>query len=942
MLATEQKVIASRGGRVGRYRGKVVGFAPAMLMASASAIALSFGVAQGEVISTPQTTPQILTNQDNTIESTITIDATTDVAAVSLPGDYSGTTVNKGTIKVTADNVGDIAGIYIDGDLLGSVINDGSIELDVADASDYSYYGIYIDGTVAAGALVENNGSIAIDMDSGESLEAAGIYVDGDVNGTVRNNGQISINLSYYDYDTLSLVGIWVDGEVNGLVENTGKISVSATGELTDSTLYATGIYLGDGIGANGTVRNTGTITVDAHNSDTYTVQASGIWADSDVSGLIENTGSISVTASGEGDDVDQIEAYGLRIDGDVTATGVIRNTGKIMVAGSGESTDVSAYGIYVEDTLDGNIVNTGTVTVSADTTGNEATAYGIYVSAGIGAAGSIDNSGTISVSASVTNDDNAEVWGIEVYSGIDGTISNSGSITASAYVGGASDATAYGIEVDTVNATGSITNTGAITAKAVSVNGDAKAYGLYASTVEANGSINNSGTIIASAQGATNDYAYGIYVSTLDGSLTNTGTIKASADIDSYAIYLASGTGTLNLSTSGTIEGRIRVSDHDVNMTSVANGSAYYEFDDANIGTGVFTTLVDGGQPWFVSGAGTDKPIYATVGTTSLSANSLELAGIVDLGSGFDQEFIDLFGGANSVGISRSGQNDPVQSPMAFGLPDHFSKFVRGSYDKFTYSDTGLEQTVGVAGLFAGGVGKMQNGLGFGVMGGMVSTSAKGANSGGATYDNESSGGILQFGIAQKTQGAVFDLGVHVGALSHENNRFVSTGSGVETASSSFNSVFYGVSLGAAAPMQMANGLRVTPSARVSATQQRLGSYTETGATANATVGSRKATITAAKIGVEVAKKLESGLLSASVELQSRHSSGDGAFDVSLFGATASGSTLSRSDSFGKIGLGYETQLSNGGNLELAASTNVGGNGIDGQAVSATYRFDF
>jgi hypothetical protein len=1207
MLATEQQTKIIRGGRVGRFRGKVVSFAPAMLMASVSVMALSFGVAQAEVVSTPQTTPQsFLTDEDNTIAATITIEATGDVSAVSLPDGYSGTTVNNSTIKVIADDDGDIDGIYVDGDLLGSIINDGSIILDVDDAYDYAYYGININGTVAAGALVENNGSIVIDMESGEDLYAVGIYVDGDVDGTVRNNDLISINLDYYDTDMLTLKGIAISGVVNGLVENNGKISVTATGELTDYTLYATGIYVAGGISEKGVVRNTGTITVDAHNSDDDSVEASGIWADANVAGLIENTGFINVKASVEDDD--KADAYGLRVDGDVTETGVINNSGKVTATAKADDTDVSAYGIYVASTLDGKIINTGTVKVIAETTDDRAAAYGIDVGSGIGVTGSIDNRGTITVSADVTDSYTASAWGIyvggtmdgsisnggtitvtadvganysalargidvsdvngsitnsgtitvkavsedyyvEVYGieassiGVDGSITNSGTITvqatanddsATAYGIEASDvngsitnsgtitakavstddnaqaygiqastigefgsitnsgtitaqatandngqtkarefASAYGIEVSSVN--GSVTNSGTITVKAVSTATTAQAYGIYASTigvdgsitnsgtitvqatsvdgssayaygmnasdvngsitnygtitakavsndsdayayglysggptsvdgsvtnsgtimaeaqgvsyasamgvrsystsngafvnsgtitaigistgsnyyatawgvnmegVSSTGSVTNSGTISAAAQGATDAFAYGVRIGSLNGILTNTGVIKASADSEAYAIYLESGNGTLNLFTNGTIEGRILVGEHDVNMTSVANGSAYYEFDDEDPNVGVFTTLVDRGQPWFVSGEGTDEPIYATVGTTGLSANSLELAGIVGLGGGFGSEFVNLFGGSDGVTVSRSGQNDIVQSSMAFGLPDQFTKFVRGSYDKVTYSDPGLEQKIGVGGLFAGGVGNMQNGLGFGVMGGAVSTSAKGANPGGATFDNESTGGILQFGFAQKTQGAVFDLGVHFGALSHDNKRFVSTGGGVESANSSFNSVFYGVSLGATTmPMAMANGLMVTPWARVSATQQRLGGYTETGATANATVGSRKATITEAKIGVEVAKQIESGRLSGSFEILSRHSSGDGAFDVSLFGATAAGNTASRSDSFGSIGLGYETKLSNGGNLDLAASANVVGSGIGGQAVSATLRFDF
>jgi hypothetical protein len=83
---------------------------------------------------------------------------------------------------------------------------------------------------------------------------------------------------------------------------------------------------------------------------------------------------------------------------------------------------------------------------------------------------------------------------------------------------------------------------------------------------------------------------------------------------------------------------------------------------------------------------------------------------------------------------------------------------------------------------------------------------------------------GAAKRAFAQQSGGAIFDIGLHVGlhvgALSHENKRYVTTESGVETATASFNSVFYGVSAGAAIPMAMGNGLTITPSARISATQ--------------------------------------------------------------------------------------------------------------------------
>lgn len=457
---------------------------------------------------------------------------------------------------------------------------------------------------------------------------------------------------------------------------------------------------------------------------------------------------------------------------------------------------------------------------------------------------------------------------------------------------------------------------------------------------VSESGSFTNSGTITASAQGGTNDVSYGVYAKLLDGTLTNTGTIRASASSDAYAVYLGGGTGTLNLFTSGTIEGLISVNAHDVNMTSDGNGSAYYAFEDRDTEAGTFSTFVEGGQPWHVSDEGGVNPIYATVGTTGMDASSYEIANVVSLGGGLGGDFAGLFGAPQSATISRNAPNDIVMSTM--GSRSGFSKIVRGKHDTVTYSDADLNQRIAVGGLFAGGVGELENGLGFGVMGGLVSTLAKGGNSNGATFNNKSTGGLVELGLASQAQGAILDLGVHIGTLSHENKRFVTTGNGVETANASFNSVFYGVSLGAALPISMGDGMTVTPSARVSATQQNLGGYTESGATANAMIGSRKATTTEAKIGVEVAQQIKGGTLRGSLDLLSRHSSGDGAFDVTLFGTTASGSTSGRSDSFGQIGLGYEAQLGNGSTLDIFTSAFVGGGAIGGETVSATYRFDF
>ena len=60
MLSFQKTDRNLRGGRLVKYKGRAESCAPTMLLASVSALALSFGLAHADVISTPQTTPQAL------------------------------------------------------------------------------------------------------------------------------------------------------------------------------------------------------------------------------------------------------------------------------------------------------------------------------------------------------------------------------------------------------------------------------------------------------------------------------------------------------------------------------------------------------------------------------------------------------------------------------------------------------------------------------------------------------------------------------------------------------------------------------------------------------------------------------------------------------------------------------------------------------------------
>jgi hypothetical protein len=1280
MLSFQKTDRNLRGGRLVKYKGRAESCAPTMLLASVSALALSFGLAHADVISTPQTTPQALGAGDHLITSTITIDATDYESAVSLPDLYAGTLTNQGTITIRNDDGDDLNGIGVDGDLLGSILNEGDISIEVGDGGAAEYYGIWVSDLVSEGALIESSGSISVTVTSADSPTLGGIVIEGDMDGTLRNSGLITVDLEDFseneDGNDINVRGIWIEGDVGGLIENTDTISATASGSYDNFENYhVDGIYVSGALEEGAVVRNTGTIMVDGQIDGTGLLGVNGVRIKDDVFGAIENSGSISANLTAEGGDNKRPQVRGIYVEGDYYGTASLTNSGSITATANVDGTDAFAYGIVFDTSIEGNVTNTNSGTISATIEASgEATVYARGISSGnvlgtisnsglitakavsdgdeayayaltgnaVSVNGVVENLGTLSAQAtgvssatawgmyygdiagSVTNsgqiiakakafgknyEEGSDAWGIYVdniaetglvvnegiiqvtadgesyataygirartvdgrlensgtitvyaessdtanrypisygirtnsvgttgvilnsgsiqstavahgdvslsatgiyFGNLEGRVENSGSITVkgqaegnyaasfglfgngvteggSVINSGVIDVTstsdegtqwgadgitvnvigddtssgsvinsgeitargssetgrgiargirvmseitalgrltnegrvtaiatheAYGINVkaspNTLDIAGVIENTGTVLAQAVSdastvyaaginlskldaggvlsnsgtisavaeasysasaqgiavpgdqtsgiagrvensgtitadakstnASGSAYATGLYTFRLYADGSVTNSGTILATAVGGEGKVvARAVQIDNLEGTFTNKGVIRAVSDDQRYAIKSGTGAGTLNLYTSGVIQGEIGVEDHDVNLISVANGSAYYVFEDEDAQTGTFNKIVDGGQPWFVQDEGGSNPIYATMGTTGLAANTLELGGVVGQTDGLAGAFAKMYGVANPQPEAEGGI---VNSTMS--VQNGFAKFGQVNWDRVTYSDSGLEQKVTVGSVLGGGVGTLQNGVGFGVMAGFVSTRASGSGPFDAMYDNKASGGMVQIGFAQQSGGAILDIGLHVGALSHENKRYVTTESGGETATASFDSVFYGVSAGAAVPMAMGNGLTITPSARISATQQRLGSYTETGASENAKVGARTATVTEAKVGIEVAKQMAGGKLSGTLEYLHRSSSGDASFDVSMFGTSASGSTLSRTDGFGKIGLAYEAVLGEGRSLDIAASANIGGSGIGGQTISATYSFDF
>jgi outer membrane autotransporter protein len=105
----------------------------------------------------------------------------------------------------------------------------------------------------------------------------------------------------------------------------------------------------------------------------------------------------------------------------------------------------------------------------------------------------------------------------------------------------------------------GALTNSGTITATAIAPSDSASAEGISINSLTG-GTFLNNGTITATALGGTNSYAGGIFVGTLDGSITNSGAISGTAtnQADGYSLYLTGGTGTVNNQAGGVLNGNL------------------------------------------------------------------------------------------------------------------------------------------------------------------------------------------------------------------------------------------------------------------------------------------------------------------------------------------------------------------------------------------------
>ncbi|MCC2638924.1 MAG: outer rane autotransporter [Moraxellaceae bacterium] len=562
-----------------------------------------------------------------------------NASAVYIGGDVNGHIGNSGLIEGSAAASSASAyGLNINGELNGGLSNSGTIRAKAVSTGSWAYASaLYIGGDVTS--TINNSGLIeAFAQDRSSQASAYALYLSSDITSTGKlvNSGAIRAEAISYG-DSASAYGIYSSGTtLDADFINSGVVSAEATSY--GSSAYAYAVDFDEGMGPNGSIINIGTIKALAVAEDGGTATALALGGHTGLTGSgasvyasmfgnasIVNSGSIQADIYGRGGSVD---AYGIDVSSDLrdnarilnTSTGTIRvtaesfttsasitgiqtgalheaasivNNGRIVLTAIGHGDDANLVGIDTgslnDDALIANnglldltlragsdaygqaiststlynnaaIVNTGTISVDSYGLTSYASATGIETSDLYDAA-SIVNSGTIKLIADA--DGSATVYGVDAGSLYDtASIRNSGSIvaraisrrdqTASAYglsmngvfddasvvnsgridlvADGRESASAYGI-YSSSSVDGSISNTGSIKATASSLESEASVWGIYGGTMT-DGSVSNSGSINVRADGYSSGFAYGIEVGSLNGasSVTNSGTITADA----------------------------------------------------------------------------------------------------------------------------------------------------------------------------------------------------------------------------------------------------------------------------------------------------------------------------------------------------------------------------------------------------------------------------
>ncbi|WP_209081624.1 autotransporter domain-containing protein [Shimia sp. R9_3] len=628
-----------------------------------------------------------LSNQ-GTIESSNATDGTH--AAIAINGTLSGTVANSGnvTLQAAGASSADLRGMDLDL-VSGAVSNSGTIAVAADVTSDARAHGI--SGSEISGSIT-NSGDISANAD-GSSAIAAGIYVR-DVSGDIENTGNITAtangtgtSATAYGARMIGVSGSFVNSgtidvsgtagseassygvrafDVSGVVTNTGTVHVSAAAG-TNPNAYGVDF---DTIEAGGVLSNSGTIEVTAAGANGSSGSAGGIEVQS-IDGSLSNSGDISVAVSGVS------WAYGEGINSS-SVSGDLENSGNVIVQTSGMSS-ASATGVATRF-VSGTVTNSGSITARANGS-SYAYATGLRTFS-VDTSSEVTNSGSIVVEAQGQGSSVTATGMRSIF--LSGTLTNSGTLQATA---SGSTASATGMWTMSADNTARIENSGDITVSVNAVASSAQANGMFVGgmsgallnsgtvSVQANGQYSeaagisagqnegpffglsgdvlNVGVVEVSATGTSEASTFGLNVGSVDGSVTNTGTLSVTAAAEFGG--LATGIAVQDVGTAGSIT-------NSGDITVTANYSDATGFYAAGIGSGLMegslvndgTISVTASQP---APSMADAAFVAGIGALEV-AGTLDHTGAIEVTSagGTNSQAYGIYAATLSGQINISG----------------------------------------------------------------------------------------------------------------------------------------------------------------------------------------------------------------------------------------------------------------------------------------------
>jgi uncharacterized protein with beta-barrel porin domain len=211
-------------------------------------------------------------------------------------------------------------------------------------------------------------------------------------------------------------------------------------------------------------------------------------------------------------------------------------------------------------------------------------------------------------------------------------------------------------------------------------------------------------------------------------------------------------------------------------------------------------------------------------------------------------------------------------------------------------------------------------------------------------SYDNKARGEFLSLNAGTNLHGVDINLGISGGSQRHEDRRFVNDNLewwGVSYAASKYTSNWLAPEITLAYPWTIETGLVLKPNVNVRYTNQKIGGYTETGSSSNATVQGRTLGITDTTVGFDLTKTYGKSSLTGRVAYISRSSDEQDTVRVTMLGDTRNLSSHYRN--FDAVRAGFIWKLNLASDLDLFVNANyLSGSDVKGADGNVALRLQF